>query len=687
MPDFRLIFQAAPGLYLVLDPELKIVAVSDAYLRATMTKRDDILGRGIFDAFPDNPDDPSATGVRNLRTSLERVLREKVPDAMAVQKYDVRRPESEGGAFEQRHWSPVNSPVLDSSEKVLYIIHRVEDVTEFVRLKQQEIAQEKLTEDLRTRTGQMEAEIYQRAAEVQEANRRLEATNVALIKAKEEAERGSQFKDQFLSTMSHELRTPLNAVLGFSDLLADERFGPLNERQKRYIAHIHTGGKHLLSLINDILDLSKIEAGRMELANENLAVDAIFSEVLSVMRPLGDRKSHTLTQRVQSAMVVRADATRLRQVLMNLLGNAIKFTPDGGFIELNAFNVRGDVRIEVRDSGPGIPPEEQKRIFEAFYRLRESGTHTEGTGLGLAITHRLVELHGGELTLESELGHGSCFYFTLPAAHGFRDLVPSKTPQFSGVPRLPRVLVIEDDKAAAQLIHAQLSSTGYDVLICHEPQKALEHAIQFQPGAITLDIVMKPKNGWEVLTQLKRDARTANIPILVVSILDQPGMGALLGADEYLVKPVDKSALLAALARRINVNPAPGRVRPALVVEDDVSTREFITEMLTSQGRVVVTASDGAQARAQINLLLPEFAILDLGLPDISGLELLAEWRSHPRTAELPVFVLTGKDVTREDQEYLRRHAESLFHKRHSWHDALARELNRVLSLGPPERV
>ena len=687
MPDFRLLFQATPGLYLVLDPELRIVAVSDAYLRATMTKREEILGRGIFEVFPDNPDDPSATGVRNLRTSLERVLREKVPDAMAVQQYDIRRPESEGGAFEQRHWSPVNSPVLDCDKKVLYIIHRVEDVTEFVRLKQQEIAHEKLTEDLRTRTGQMEAEIYQRATEVQGANRRLEATNIALIKAKEEAERGSRFKDQFLSTMSHELRTPLNAVLGFSDLLADERFGPLNERQKRYIAHIHTGGRHLLSLINDILDLSKIEAGRMELAKENLAVDAIFSEVLSVMRPLGDRKSHTLTQRVQPAMVVRADATRLRQVLMNLLGNAIKFTPDGGFIELNAFTVRADVRIEVCDSGPGIPPEEQKRIFEAFYRLRESGTHTEGTGLGLAITHRLVELHGGDLTLESELGRGSCFYFTLPAAHGFHDSIPSKTPEFSGVPRLPRVLVIEDDKAAAQLIQAQLSSTGYDVLICHEPQRALEHAIQFQPGAITLDIVMKPKNGWEVLTQLKRDARTLNIPILVVSILDQPGMGALLGADEYLVKPVDKSALLAALARRISVKPAPGRVRPALIVEDDVSTREFITEMLTSQGRVVVTASDGAQARAQINLHLPEFVILDLGLPDISGLELLAEWRSHPRTAELPVFVLTGKDVTREDQEYLRRHAESLFHKRHSWHDALARELNRVFSLGPPERV
>ena len=652
-----------------------------------MTKREEILGRGIFDVFPDNPQDPSATGVRNLRTSLERVLREKVADTMAVQKYDIRRPESEGGAFEQRHWSPVNSPVLGPNNEVLYIIHRVEDVTEFVRLKQQDIALEKLADDLRTRTGQMEAEIYQRASEVQEANRRLEATNRELIKAKEEAERGSKFKDQFLSTMSHELRTPLNAVLGFSDLLSDESYGPLNERQKRYIKHIHSGGKHLLTLISDILDLSKIEAGRMELATENLSLELAFAEALSVMRPLGDKKSHTLSQRVQPGLVVRADATRFRQVLMNLLGNAIKFTPDGGLIELNAFSVSENVRIEVRDTGPGIPPEEQKRIFEAFYRLRESGSRTEGTGLGLAITHRLVELHGGELSLQSEVGRGSCFHFKLPAALGFRHSIPSKSADLPNVPSLPRVLVIEDDRAAAQLIQAQLISTGYEVLICQEPQKALEYAIQFQPGAITLDIVMKPKNGWEVLSQLKRDVRTAQIPIIVVSILDQPGMGTLLGADEYLVKPVEKPSLLAALARRISAKPAPGRVKPVLIVEDDSPTREFITEMLTAQGHAVVTASDGAQARAQVNLHLPELVILDLGLPDISGLELIAEWRSSPRTVDLPVFVLTSRDLSKEDQNYLRGHAESLFHKRHSWHEGLAKELNRVVSLGPPEKV
>jgi len=513
-PDFQALFQSTPGLYLVLAPDFTIKAVTDAYLHATMTNREDILGRGVFDVFPDNPHDPSATGVRNLRTSLQRVLQDKTSDAMAVQKYDIRKPESEGGGFEERYWSPVNSPVLGPTGEVLNIIHRVEDVTKFIRLKHQELAQEKITQELRTHAGQMEVEIYQRAAEVQEANRRLEATNQELLRAKEEAERGSRFKDQFLSTMSHELRTPLNAVLGFSDLLADESYGPLNDRQRRYVEHIHTGGKHLLTLISDILDLSKIEAGRMELTNESLRVEAIFGEVLSVMRPLADKKSQSLSKNSQPGFVVRADSVRFKQVLMNLLGNAIKFTPKGGSIELGAHLAGGRVRVEVRDNGPGIPPTEQQRIFEAFYRLREFGKKTEGTGLGLAITHRLVELHGGELTLDSEVGKGSCFYFSLPVAVAIQDALPHPPPPAGTRVRLPRVLVIEDDRAAAQLIQTQLISAGYESLVCQEPQNALELAVQFQPGAITLDIVMKPKNGWEVLSQLKRDPRTSHIPLI-----------------------------------------------------------------------------------------------------------------------------------------------------------------------------
>jgi signal transduction histidine kinase/DNA-binding response OmpR family regulator len=686
-PGFQELFQSTPGRYLVLAPDHTIVAVTDAYLHATMTKREDILGRGVFEVFPDNPHDPSATGVRNLRTSLQRVLQDKTSDAMAVQKYDIRKPESEGGGFEVRYWSPVNSPVLGPTGKVLYIIHRVEDVTEFIRLKHQELAQEKVAEELRTHAGQMEAEIYQRAAEVQEANRRLEATNQELLSAKEEAERGSRFKDQFLSTMSHELRTPLNAVLGFSDLLADEAYGPLNDRQRRYVEHIHTGGKHLLTLISDILDLSKIEAGRMELTNESLRVESIFGEVLSVMRPLADKKSQSLSKNSQPGLLVRADSVRIKQVLMNLLGNAIKFTPKSGSIELSAHLAGGRVRVEVRDNGPGIPPPEQQRIFDAFYRLHESGKKTEGTGLGLAITHRLVELHGGELTLDSEVGKGSCFYFSLPVAVAIHAALPHPPPPAGTRVRLPRVLVIEDDRAAAQLIQTQLVSAGYETLVCQEPQNALELAVQFQPGAITLDIVMKPKNGWEVLSQLKRDPRTSHIPLIVVSMVDQPGMGTLFGADEYLVKPVDKATLLAALQRRAGIHPSPKRTRPILVVEDDTATREFIVEMLTAQGYAVATASDGAQARAQVAANKPELVLLDLVLPGASGFELLGEWRASPRTADLPVFILTSKDLTPEEQRFLRANAESLLRKQEPWQEALIKQLSRLVSLAPPEKV
>lgn len=533
----------------------------------------------------------------------------------------------------------------------------------------------------------LEQRVLERTAELEAAKKEVEEFSHSILLAKEEVERGSKFKDQFLSTMSHELRTPLNAVLGFSDLLADERYGPLNERQQRYVSHIHTGGKHLLSLISDILDLSKIEAGRMELAIESLRVTTTLGEVISVMQPLAEKKSQVLTKIADPALSIRADSTRFRQVLLNLVGNAIKFTPNGGRIELSAFLVQDKVRVEVRDNGPGIPPAEQQRIFEAFYRLRETGKKTEGTGLGLAITHRLVELHGGELSLESKVGQGSCFYFSLPAAATMSEASPSKAATAPKSAHLPRVLVIEDDRAAAQLIQSQLTSAGYEVMVCLESQNALEIAVQFQPGAITLDIVMKPKNGWEVLSQLKRDPRTAQIPLIVVSIVDQPGMGALLGADEYLVKPVEKKTLLATIERRINSRPASAHVRPILVVEDDTATREFIAEMLVARGYTVATAADGAQARAQVAANLPELVILDLVLPEVSGFELLGEWRASPRTADLPVFVLTSKDLNQEEQRYLRAHAESLFRKQQPWHEELLKQLARVVLMGTPVKV
>jgi signal transduction histidine kinase/DNA-binding response OmpR family regulator len=501
----------------------------------------------------------------------------------------------------------------------------------------------------------------------------------ALIQAKEVAERASKFKDQFLSTMSHELRTPLNAVLGFSDLLTDKRCGDLNERQQRYVSHITAGGKHLLNLINDILDLSKIEAGRLELSLEDLSVANIFGEAASALRPLAEKKKQTLSANVDRDLAVHADATRFKQVLMNLVGNAIKFTPEGGRIELSARAIENQVQVKVRDSGPGIPPEEQKRIFDAFYRIRQSGESVEGTGLGLAITESLVKLQGGTLGLESAPGKGSCFYFSLPAGSAILEprTAHRKAPmQASG---RAKVLIIEDDLTTAHLIESQLTSSGYETYSCTKPEEALEKAAELQPQAITLDLLMKPTSGWEILLLLRKDVRTANIPIIVVTIVDHSASGATLGADEYLVKPVDKKTLLEAVERCIEQRSYSSRGKSILVVEDDAPTREIIVELLRTKGYAVKGAVDGESARAQVATALPELVILDLMLPKVSGFELLVEWRASSRTAELPIFVLTSKDLTKQEKDYIREHAQSLLQKQQPWQGALVKQLQRAL--------
>ncbi len=533
---------------------------------------------------------------------------------------------------------------------------------------------------------ELEQRVQERTAELETAKKEVEEYSYSILQAKEELERASKFKDQFLSTMSHELRTPLNAILGFSDLLPDERYGPLNERQRRYVAHIHTSGQHLLNLINDILDLSKIEAGRLELAFESVRVEMSFREVLDTLRPLADKKSHTLSQHAANDLYVRADATRFKQVLMNLVGNAIKFMPEGGQIELSARMMDGEVRIDVRDTGPGIPAEEQKRIFESFYRLRQSEKSAEGTGLGLAITQRLVELHGGELRLESEVGRGSCFYFSLPLVPAIRQPLAQRPHSGVKTTEPQRILVIEDDPAAAQIIESQLVSSGYEAVVCDQPQRAAEVAATLRPNAITLDLLMKPIPGWEVLGQLKRDSRTANIPVIVITVANSPAMGAILGADEYLAKPVDKTVLLAALERCLGTQVAQA-ARPILVVEDDAPTREIVKELLVAEGYAVTTAADGEEARAQVATALPALVILDLLLPKVNGFELLAAWRTDSRTADLPVFVLTSKDLSREEETYLRTQAEYLFHKQQPWQEALANQVRRVVRLGQMENA
>jgi signal transduction histidine kinase/DNA-binding response OmpR family regulator len=526
---------------------------------------------------------------------------------------------------------------------------------------------------------ELEQRVEERTAELVAAQKKVEAYSESILRAKEDIERGSRFKDQFLSTMSHELRTPLNAVLGFSELLADSRYGPLSERQLRYVNHIHSSGQHLLRLINDILDLSKIEAGRLQLSLEDVAVDASFAEVCESLQPLVEKNAHQMIQSAPRGLVVRADATRFKQMLMNLLGNAIKFTPKGGKIELGARQSGEMVRIEVRDSGPGIPPEEKKRIFEAFHRMNQTEKTAEGTGLGLAITRKLVQLHGGQLDVESQPGAGSSFFFTLPGVCCAESNQVSQTGVAESVAiPLAKILVVEDDPTSAYLLESQLSSAGYKVTVCQDSRQAIDMAIEVQPAVITLDVVMLPMNGWDILAKLKSDPRTANIRVVMATVMDQRNTGLLLGADEYIVKPVDKSVLLAAVERCLSHGKAKEQGHSILVVEDDSPTREFIVELLSNQGYQVSSAANGIHAKSWVQASQPHLVILDLNLPEVSGFGLIAEWRKSEVTATLPIIVLTNKDLTGEERDYLSNNTEVLLSKHQPWREELLRQVRRA---------
>jgi PAS domain S-box-containing protein len=545
--DFRALFESAPGLYLVLDPELRIVAVSDAYLAATMTTREAILGRGIFDVFPDNPDDPAATGVSNLRASLERVRDRRVPDTMAVQKYDIRRPE---GGFEVRYWSPRNSPVLDRRGRLAYIIHRVEDVTEFVRLQQHDVAQQE-------RRTQMEREILQRSAELREAVAELRAANAA--------------KDEFLSRMSHELRTPLAAISGFGELLS---MSELQGEQREWIGLIRSAAQHLARLIDDVLDIARVEAGRLSLAVEPVALGPLFQDVLDLLRPLAERHQVVLLPPRSAAGhgYVLADSQRLKQVLINLVVNAIKYNHPGGTVGV-AVEAAGEerVRIKVSDTGRGIAPDSLERAFVAFERLDAAASGIDGSGLGLALSRNLVEAMRGTIGVESELGVGSTFWVEL--AGGETEAVAADAAD--GAPALPvhvyggerRVLYIEDTVANVRLVEAILQRRPSVRLIpAMQGLLGLELAREHRPHLILLDLHLPDISGQEVLTRLKADPATRDIPVVVLTADAVGNRSAELlasGAHAFLTKPIGVAQLLEVVDRCVGKTLADTpRLRP-----------------------------------------------------------------------------------------------------------------------------
>lgn len=396
--DFRLLFESAPGLYLVLRCDLTIVAVTNAYLQATMTQREAVLGRGLFEVFPDNPDEPGATGVNNLRASLERVLRSKTPDTMAIQKYDIRRPDAEGGGFEERYWSPINCPIIGANNEVLYIVHRVEDVTEYIRLRQVDAAQRKTTDEWKSRAEAMELEIFQRAQELQAVNEQLRDANAELT--------------AFSYSVSHDLHAPLRSLTGFTQMLMERDAQLTDTVRLDYVQVINRAARKMARLVDGLLDLARLT--QKEMRHERVDLTALATAIAAELR--ASAPARTVRFDIQSGITVAGDPSLLQAALQNLLHNAWKFSAktENARIEFGVLADRNDDQVTyfVRDNGAGFDMQYQDQLFGAFQRLH-SAQEFEGTGIGLATVQRIVRRHGGTITAEGAVGKGAVFYFTL----------------------------------------------------------------------------------------------------------------------------------------------------------------------------------------------------------------------------------------------------------------------------------
>jgi PAS domain S-box-containing protein len=479
-------------------------------------------------------------------------------------------------------------------------------------------------------------------------------TNRALEQARDTAVAASRAKSEFLANMSHELRTPLNAIIGYSEMLLEDL--GTDEQVAKDLNRIRGAGQHLLALINDVLDISKIEADKVELMPEPFAVPDLIDAVAATVKPLAAKNRNEFIVALGDNLgVMVADRTRLRQVLFNVLANACKFTKDGK-IELLVDRDGADIVMRVRDNGIGISPAQQAKLFKPFVQADSSTTREYGgTGLGLVICRRLVELMGGSITLESELGKGATFSVRLPVQTAI-DETDGLVVRRDGTS--PLILLIDDDSDVRDLFARLMPKRGFQVQVAATGAMGVELAGRLKPDAIVLDVKMPGMSGWDVLSALKLSDRTANVPVIMLTVLHQREVGQALGAVDYLVKPLEPDALTATLRRHIKSGTAH-----VLVVEDDEATRDLITRTLALAGHRVTTAENGRVGLDRLGPANPDIVILDLMMPVMDGFTFLAELRAQPAYAHLPVIVATARELSGDERSGLARSAQHVIEK------------------------
>ena len=511
----------------------------------------------------------------------------------------------------------------------------------------------------RLRIRQLEADARARAHELEEANRRIQEAD--------------KLKTQFRANMSHELRTPMNSIIGFSEILVERLDGRIDSKHLGFLDHIRTSGTHLLGIINDVLDLSKIEAGKMEIQPELFPIAPVIDSVCQITRGMTRTTQNIIIDVPQDLPQIETDLAKFKQILFNLLSNAVKFSPPDKPILVRAWIDDGALSVSVRDEGIGIAPEHHQVIFEEFRQVdgtarREFG----GTGLGLALVRRFAELQGGRATVESRLGAGSTFTFTLPVRS--RAAIVTRTSE--GARPAARVLVVEDDSNAYELIASALGSAGYLAIRARHGDEALRLAKDSRPAAVTLDLVLPGMDGWEVLKRLKNDDATRQLPVVILSMIDNRDLGMALGADDYFVKPVDRTRLLHRL-KEITA----GRGKRLLVIDDDATVHDLLEEDLSALGYALDKTFSGEDGLRAAEERSPDVIILDLMMPGMSGFEVAGSLKQNPRTANIPILVLTSKEVSTADRALLHTKVSSFVQKGTSAKEQLVREIRRVTAV------
>jgi len=519
----------------------------------------------------------------------------------------------------------------------------------------------------RLRIRQLEAEEKHQVAELTRLADELRAANLRI----QEADR---LKSQFLANMSHELRTPMNSIIGFSEILVDRLQDRIEPKHLSFLRHILASGQHLLSIINDILDLSKIEAGKMEIFAEEFAVRPVVESVCTVMRGMVRDRVPTFAIDIPDDLPkIETDLAKFKQILFNLLSNAVKFSPADAPVEIRARVIGDRMTVSVRDNGIGIDAKNHDVIFEEFRQVdgtarREFG----GTGLGLALVKKFVELQGGGVRVESSPGRGSTFSFILPLQS--RAAVISRTPDLDLPQRdNDRVLVVEDDAHAYDLISSALSSAGYLSIRARHGEEALRIARESRPIAVTLDLVLPGVDGWEVLKSLKADAGTCDIPVVIISMVENRDLGLALGADDYFVKPVDRDRFLDRI-RALTQNERP-RV---LLIDDDSAVHALLDEELGKAGYHITSAFNGENGLTEARESRPDVIILDLMMPGMSGFEVAGALKEWPETANIPIVVLTSKEISADDRRELQSKVTSFVQKGKSAREQLVSEIRRL---------